>query len=112
MNKSELTHYRYVREYPCYEELGQISIGLVEFETVRETPCGYWIKLKGASSYYKQKFVLKNSTKRYAYPTKEEAFESFRIRTSRSLGYAKRDVRNAAEFMKLIADFEINTLES
>lgn len=109
--KVQLTHYRYIREYPFFEDEGEKRIEIEEFETVKETPCGYWIKPKGSSPLYKQRFVLKVSRKKYAYTNKEDAFESFRIRTSKSLGYAKRDVKNAAEFMKLIADFEINSLQ-
>jgi len=92
------------------EGLGEKSIELIEFETVKETTYGYWIRLKD-SPYSKQKFVLKQSKKRYAYPTKDEAFNSFRVRTYKSLEYAKRDVENATDFVKLIEDFEINHLK-
>lgn len=104
-----MTHYRYEREYPFMDDLGEMRINLVEFETVKETKCGCWIKRKG---YFRgEKFVLKDARKKYAYPTKGEAFRSFRIRTSKSLEYAKRDVRNAAIFMKLIAEAEINDIK-
>jgi len=104
MEKLKLIHYRYERDYGTF--IGEVNIKLIEFETLRETEFGYWIKLP----YRKEKFVLKDSNKRYAYPTKKEAFNSFDIRTNRAAGYAERDLDNAREFLKLIDEFDINTL--
>ena len=92
-----MKHYRYERKYPVFES-DKREIELLEFETLRETPSGYWIKRK----YYKEVFVLKDSRKRYAYPTKKEAFNSFKIRTLKSKAYAERDLRNAISFINLI----------
>ena len=48
------------------------------FLVEKETPKGYWI-----SDYAGRRFVLKESRKRYAYPTLKEALESFMIRKLR-----------------------------
>jgi len=103
--KLELTNYRYERDYGVFND--ELNIILVEFETVRETTFGYWIKEGGN---YKEKFILKGATKKYAYRTKKEAFNSFKIRTNKSYGYAQRDLDNARTFLKLIGEFDVNTL--
>jgi len=48
---------------------------------LRETPCGYWIEI----SWLKDKWVSKTGRKRYAYPTKAEALDSFIIRKERQI---------------------------
>ena len=99
MSKLELKHYRYQSCYPFLS--GNKSIELIEFDTLRETDCGYWIR----ESLYlsdKERFVLKQSNKRYAYPTKKEAFNSFRIRTLRSYQHSVKSVKNAADFIDLV----------
>lgn len=98
-----MKHYRYERKYPFYDGIKK-QIELLEFETLRETNSGYWIKINP----YREKFVLKDSRKRYAYPTKKEAFKSFRIRTLKSKDYARRDLDNAIVFIKLINEHELN----
>lgn len=103
-----MTHYRYIREYPLMEDMGQKRIELIEFETVKETDCGYWIREKSGNAYSKKRFVLRLGRKKFAYPTKKEAFNSFVIRTKKSLGYAKRDMCNALDFIDLINKFNID----
>lgn len=104
-----IPHYRYERKYLYFGKIGDKNkaIELLEFKAVRETKHGYWLKLNN----YKEKFVLKLSQKRYAYPTKEDAFNSFRIRTIKSFHYASRDVDNAKSFIDLINNHEMNTKE-
>lgn len=53
---------------------------LLEFRVINETTCGYWI-----SDFHGiiKKWVSKTGKKRYAYPTKDEAFESYLIRKMR-----------------------------
>lgn len=97
-----IPHYRYIRSYP-FLDADDYKIELEEYKSVRETKMGYWLEI----NRYKEKFVLKVSTKRYAYPTKKEAFNNFKIRTKRSLEYSRRDSNNALIFLKLIKDFKI-----
>jgi len=112
-NESELpNHYRYQRKYGYEdEETGEVkSIELIEFVAVRETPGGYWIKEKKYVDYgfMKEKFVLKDSNKRFAYPTKEEAFESFRIRTRKSVYHSLRALNNAVSFVNIVNKSELS----
>jgi hypothetical protein len=57
-----------------------IHVYLREFNVVRYTPQGAWIEQYGHG-----RFVLRNSRKRYACPSKEEALESFRARKKRQI---------------------------
>lgn len=50
-------------------------IGLDELRVIRQTPAGVWL-----DNYGTEKFVLLGEGKRYAYPTKELARESYLIR--------------------------------
>jgi hypothetical protein len=111
--ENKVTHYRYVRDYgfETSEDDGFFhkftgKIALEEYRTIGETPKGYWITYisnsKFVHTYFNKRFVLKESRKRFAYPTKKEAFDSFKIRTKKSKEYAKRDLANAKDFLKLI----------
>lgn len=59
-----------------------IELILTEFEVERVTPAGGWVTRIGAF-FPKPKFVLASGRKRLAYPTREEAWESFAARTRR-----------------------------
>lgn len=94
-------HYR----YDSYSNDGEESIlYLTKWAAIYETPCGYYVVPDwlycGVPSrperYGKSaKWVSKTSHKRYCYPTKEDAFESLKIRKSRLVEHAKRRLRLA-----------------
>lgn len=74
-----MKHYRYSDTYH--------AISLEIFNVIRETPCGYWIAPDWANdddlkNEFK-KWVSKTSRKRYAYPTMEEAWKSYKLRKRR-----------------------------
>ena len=98
-----MNHYRYQGKV-IYDEFSppSVNIEFIEYESVKETKYGYWIIEKSLLPYYKQKltwvkprFVLKQSKKRYAYPTKEEALNSLKARNKKRIAYLKRDLNNA-----------------
>ncbi len=66
------------------------KIELSEFSLVKETPKGYWICYgkQGGTTIFKR-WVSKTSKKRYAYPTKQEALQSFIKRNQRRIGILK-----------------------
>ena len=106
-----MRHYRYQSQIIYHEYLPAIvKIQLVEFESVKETNYGYWIIEKSILEYYKINssecvkpiFVLKQSKKRYAYPTQEEAFNSFVKRNNKRIAYLKRDLKNAENLKRQI----------
>lgn len=79
------THYRL---YDVLYETG-IHVKLETFEVVKETPQGYWVNSQynptwlSAEELRKRKYlkwVSKTSTKRYCYPTMEQAVNSFKRR--------------------------------
>ena len=59
----------------------------IELHTRRETPCGYWVWFKG-----KEKWISKTGTKRFAYPTKEQALHSLMCRTKTRLYHLKTGI--------------------
>jgi hypothetical protein len=80
--------YRYVsREYAVLDFEGEYTsplfpnpkIILQTLNLVKETPKGYWICYGDPNSNLSisKKWVSKTSKKRYAYPTLEEALQSF-----------------------------------
>ena len=80
MSEHPSVFYRYVN---CND-----SIGLEEYELVKKTPRGSWIKPKGLVIYTSKrpkwvKFVLDDSNKKFAWLTIEEARNSFLKRKKR-----------------------------
>jgi hypothetical protein len=59
-----------------------VELILTEFLVEKVTPAGGWVTRIGGF-YPKPKFVLASGRKRLAYPTREEAWESFAARTRR-----------------------------
>ena len=86
-----IKHYRYT--YNLVEpdfDFGISEITLIIFDVVETTPSGYWLAHEG--SRIKQKWVLKDSKKRFAYPTKKEALTSLYHRTVMRRGFLQRDL--------------------
>jgi hypothetical protein len=90
MNNSEnqpaISHlYRY--EQNIHTENGLISSAALleyKFNVTSNTPKGFWIDFGGIN-----KWVSADSKKKYAYPTKEEALESFKRRKLRQIKIVK-----------------------
>ena len=93
------------------------SIYVDVFHTWKKTPSGTWIHPEWTQMYewysvnngpakqlkfLNAKFVLDNSRKKYAYPSLEEAYNSFKIRVNRRLGYLERDLDFAKEAERLL----------
>jgi hypothetical protein len=87
--------YRYELQFysSMYDlELGNYSTSYVnsklvcrEFVMRKETPKGYWIGYGSIDTLHSmwRKWIPKESTKRYAYPTKEEALNNYIARTKK-----------------------------
>jgi|GEM_PF-1282883 len=72
------------------------------FTMVKETPCGWWIV--GAGPYTwgeKKRWVSKTARKRFAYPTKEEAWTSYKMRKKRQVQIYEARLRRAKAFLCL-----------
>ena len=106
--------YRINAEIDCFNfDLGlEIAKAQVDqFHLLRETRCGYWIVPAWAMGYglnreRHKKFVLKNSRKRYAYPTIEEALVSFRKRCALRVSHAEYQLQNARAIWELSKEFD------
>lgn len=75
------------------------TIRLTEYTMVRETPKGYWIDEDG---WHKKYWVSKTGKKRQAYPTKEEAMNSFVIRTRRRRAILQSHLNSCNEALELV----------
>ncbi len=91
--------YRYKTE-ALYREYGAtVTAVLVTYVAVKETPKGYWIKEWGKQHFewqQKAKWISKTSRRRFAYPTKKEAWNSYRNRVQRRVEHLRRHLAVAA----------------
>ena len=99
------THlYRYTdHEYASIDEfdqvrpcLGRVEAGLRIYSVIGETPCGYHV-----TSYGAKHWVSKTSKKRLAYPSREEAWTSFKARKTRQVAILKARLRRAEAALRL-----------
>lgn len=96
---------RYFYRYSdiSYGEYHSLGLRLEVLKVVKETKCGYWLTFGFGG---KDKFVLKYGWKRYAWPSKEEAFRSFRERKKRQVKILKAQLKRAEEALLLTPDKE------
>lgn len=69
------------------------------FEVIKETPCGYWIKLFWWDD--DKKWVSKVAKKRFAYPSEQEAMRSFKARKRRQIEILEGQLSNARAALRL-----------
>lgn len=81
--------YRYVLNDVSTEFASDIQIDLRIYNLVKETPKGYWID---RSNWFDKHWIPKTSRKRFAYPTKEEAWLNFTKRIEKRHRLAKHQV--------------------
>ena len=74
-----------------------LEVVCLEYEVKKETKCGYWIDLLG-----KNKWVSKKTTKRFAYPDKDQAMESFKKRKKRQIKILKANLEIAECALALV----------
>ena len=75
------------------------------YEVIKETPKGYWIKL--FSSFDEKKWVSNNAKNRFAYPTKEEALFNFKARKKRQIQILESRLKKAKEALDLLKGMNI-----
>jgi len=68
---------------------------------VKETPKGYWIREDLYFVTFEKRWVSKTARKRLAYPTKEEALQSFIRRKINQIRYCKRELYFAEGALKI-----------
>lgn len=93
-------HYRYK------DGVSPQGLLLIEqtFYPIKETPCFYFVLpewsynlyMRGIGDYGKQaRRVSKNGVRRYCYPSREQAFESYKIRKNKQLWHAQNAINVA-----------------
>lgn len=82
--------YRYERGYYNAATLDAPYLFLDTIQVIGETKCGYWIE-----TYTGKRWVASTGKKRYAYPTKQEAYDSFIARTHRCITLLKAQLKQA-----------------
>ena len=89
-------------EYPTGEDDFQIEFH--EFRVIRRTKKGAWIT---RGLYDKERFVLDDATKRFAYPTKDQALESLIARKKRHIKILESDLAMARIALALAESLKI-----
>lgn len=93
-------HYRLVDQ----RESEGVTVRLVVFRVIKETPKGYWVasqyapcglSLGGMRKRKFAKWVSKSSRKRYCYPSIEEAIRSFKLRKEAQASQLRRQFEQA-----------------
>ena len=80
------------------EDTFQPYVRLEMWRTLRETPKGRWIVNSCANQWQiehgaaRQRFVLNTGRKRWAYPTKADAWDSFVIRQRHRINHARNNL--------------------
>lgn len=91
--------YLYRYNYTTYDS--NTKLYYHKYEIVKHTPCGWWIH---DWSYNKKRWVSKTSHKKYAYPTKEAAFKSFKLRKSLETKYLRQRLEYLKEIFRQISN--------
>lgn len=83
--------------YHNYRTMTGVMVKEHKYKVLKETPCGYWIELYHCSwdDKFGRKWVPKNTRKRFAYPTKEEALTSFIARKKRQIAILEGQLTDA-----------------
>lgn len=84
----------YYRYYDVGWDEYSFQIHLERFRVVKKTPRGAWIE-ETHGYPVKKRFVLDGARRRYAYPTKALALNSYRIRKRWQIGYCKNKIDRA-----------------
>ena len=93
-----MNFYRYtLHSYGSLDEFENVTstyrrLELATYPLIRETPKGYWI-----GNEYSKRWVSKTARKRFAYPTTEQALDSYILRTKRCISILKARTDEAEE---------------
>ena len=87
-----IPEYLYRYEDHEYANIG-VRVEMRKFRVIKETPCGYWVKL--FESFDDTKWVSKTAKKRFAYPTMSQALTSFKARKRRQIEILQAQINRA-----------------
>ena len=113
-----MKHYRFTfARCPFFQD---VEIHCQEYEVAKETPSGFWLTMcrqtpssfERNKKYIWKKWVSKDSRKRFAYPTKKEALESFLARKRKQLFHAEQTVKDVNGAIKLAESVDLENIEN
>lgn len=97
--------YRYEGEEDVHwKSFATYIIVLKTYEILKETPKGYWIRVR----HYWKKWVSKDGRKRYAYPTKAEALNNFKLRKEKQKEILKSRLNEVEQLLRQIDKVDTN----
>ena len=100
-----------------------VVVYLEKYYTVKATPRGVWVRsqyapcwkdadFKYLKAHKHLKFILNSATKKYCYPTIEEAVASFKLRKHRQLGLIKMQLEQVQTCVDNLEKLEGVTVDS
>jgi len=97
-------YYRYKIRYEYYEH---INIEILTYKVKKHTPLGVWI----SQGIYDCHFILNNSRKKFAYPDKATALESFKLRKQRQIELLTEQLSDAKTALYMVENKTADVLE-
>lgn len=104
--KSPSSFYRY--KIVFYGERNEPKIELDKWKLFKETRAGFWIVPEILPLERWKKWIPKKSKKRFAYPTKEEAFTNLKARTYRRAGILEWQLEGVEKAILKIEQHPLN----
>jgi hypothetical protein len=81
------------------------EVAFEEYEVFKKTAKGVWVQDKYGCGY--KKFILNKAKKRFAYPTKKQALESFIKRKQSQLKHLERGLRDTNYALQIALSMKI-----
>jgi len=90
----------YLEHYDYYHLIPVVKIILKKFKVIKKTDCGAWVQKYEENQLFPdfcsdKRFVLLRARKKFAYPTIEEAKESFIKRKTSQIRIVKKQLQRA-----------------
>ena len=95
--------------YDAHYIMSGVDVLCDTFKLVKETPKGYWITIDSLFFYSWKKWISKTSRKRFAYPTKAEALNSFIIRKEKQIIHCERAMHNAKRALSIAKEIKLES---
>ncbi len=94
--------YRYIDGW-ILDDMEYVRPYLRQYTVIKETECGWWFMIPYSS---KKKWVSKSGRKRFAYPTRELALNSYIIRKRRQIAHGEWTVKKAKRFLDVATEMQ------
>ena len=88
--------------YRYSDSPSHVGVWLQTFQVVKETPCGYWFAYSEATPRELWRWTSKTARRRFCYPTKEEAWNSYRIRKRKRVDHLQRDLNKTKQILSFV----------